>query len=235
MNNPENEVVSRDVWLAARSRLMAKEKELTHARDALGAERRALPRVRIEKPYVFDTTRGERSLPELFDGKSQLVVYHFMFAPEWENGCKSCSFWADNFERSVVHLAQRDVKMMAISRAPLAKLVAFAKRLGWTFDWASSFGTEFNYDFGVSFTPEQIERGEARYNFGTQKAQGPEMPGVSVFVQNESGDVFHTYSAYSRGIDMLNATYHYLDLVPKGRDESDGIMRWLRLRDSYAD
>jgi predicted dithiol-disulfide oxidoreductase (DUF899 family) len=194
-----------------------------------------LPWVEVTKAYAFDTTAGKRTLAELFDDKNQLVVYHFMFDPAWEAGCKSCSLWADNFERSVVHLAHRDVKMMAVSRAPLAKLAAFAKRLGWTFEWASSNESDFNYDFGVSFTPEQIARGRVEYNFAEQTARGKELPGISVFFKDSAGKIYRTYSTYGRGLDMLNATYHYLDLVPKGRDEATvGNMGWLRLRDAYG-
>jgi predicted dithiol-disulfide oxidoreductase (DUF899 family) len=233
MTNPQNPVVSKQAWLDQRKRLMAEEKELTRMRDRLSANRRALPWVRVDEPYAFERTRGKATLSELFDGRSQLVVYHLMFAPEWDTACKSCSFWADNFERSVVHLAHRDVTLLAISRAPLAKLRAFQERMGWTFEWASSGSSRFNYDFAVSFTPEQVASGELLYNFGTQRAQTTDMPGVSVFHKDATGTVFHTYSTYSRGIDLLNATYNYLDLVPKGRDEGERIMSWLRLRDSY--
>lgn len=235
MTNPNISVVSRKEWLEARTRLLTKEKELIRLRDSLSEERRALPRVRIDEPYVFERTRGKASLAELFDGHSQLVVYHFMFAPEWEAGCKSCTFWADNFERNVIHLAERDVTLLAISRAPLEKLTKYAKRLGWSFDWASSYGNQFNYDFGVSFTPAQIASGEVTYNFRKQKPYGSELPGISVFVKDDAGAVFHTYSTYSRGLDMMNAAYHYLDLVPKGRDEAEGqAMSWLKRRDEYG-
>jgi predicted dithiol-disulfide oxidoreductase (DUF899 family) len=200
----------------------------------LAEARRRLPWVRVDKDYVFDHRAGKKTLADLFGDKSQLVVYHFMFDPEWEGGCKSCSFWADNFERSVVHLAHRDVQLVAVSRAPLAKLTKFAKRLGFTFEWVSSFESDFNFDFGVSFTPEQLKSGVVEYNFVEQKAFGSEMPGISVFYKDESGSVFHTYSTYQRGLDTMNATYQYLDLVPKGRDEAaSGNMGWLRYRDSY--
>lgn len=228
--------VSQNEWLQARKELLAKEKDFTRLRDELSAARRALPWVEVTKRYDFDTHSGKRTLAELFDDKSQLVIYHFMFAPGWEAGCKACSFWADNFERSVVHLAHRDVKMMAVSRAPLTKLDAFARRLGWTFEWASSLESDFNYDFAVSFTPEQVESGRLQYNFAGQKPYGEEMPGLSVFYKDTDGSVYRTYSTYARGLDMLNATYHYLDLVPAGRNEAGGgPMRWLRLRDSYED
>jgi predicted dithiol-disulfide oxidoreductase (DUF899 family) len=227
--------VSQAEWLAARKALLAKEKDFTRLRDELSEERRRLPWTLVTKAYAFDTAAGKRTLAQLFDDKHQLVIYHFMFDPSWEAGCKSCSFWADNFERSVVHLAHRDVKMMAVSRAPLAKLGAFARRLGWTFEWASSFETDFNYDLGVSFTPAQIATGRVDYNFAEQKARGQELPGISVFYKDAGGRVYRTYSTYGRGLDMMNATYHYLDLVPKGRDEATtGGMGWLRLRDGYG-
>ncbi|MEJ7599151.1 MAG: DUF899 domain-containing protein [Kofleriaceae bacterium] len=229
----DHPVVSPAEWRTAREALLAKEKEFTRLRDELSATRRQLPWAVVDKPYTFETAAGKRTLAELFGDKHQLVIYHFMFAPTWEAGCKSCSLWADNFERSVVHLAHRDVQLMAVSRAPLAKLVAFRERMGWTFEWASSGDSDFNYDFGVSFTPEQVASGRVPYNFVEQKT-GPEMPGISVFYRQ--GDrVMRTYSTYGRGVEMMNATYHYLDLVPKGRDEQTvGNMGWLRLRDAYG-
>jgi predicted dithiol-disulfide oxidoreductase (DUF899 family) len=228
-----NAIVSPAEWTRARKELMAKEKELTHAREAVAAARRALPWEPVEKRYVFQGPKGEESLEDLFAGRSQLVVYHFMFAPEWEAGCKSCSFWADNFERSIVHLAHRDVTMIAVSRAPLAKLEAYKKRLGWTFKWVSSGNGDFNYDYCVSF---DSSRGEATYNYAPKTYGGTDLPGLSVFAR-AAGGVFHTYSTFSRGIDNLNATYQLLDLVPKGRDE-DGFkstMEWLRRNDEYSD
>jgi predicted dithiol-disulfide oxidoreductase (DUF899 family) len=228
----QNPVVSHAAWIDARKQLLAKEKEFTRLRDELSQARRDLPWVQVEKNYVFDTPGGPRTLAQLFDGRSQLLVYHFMFDPDWEAGCKSCSFWADNFDRNVVHLAHRDVTMVAVSRAPLAKLAAFRKRLGWTFTWVSSHGNDFNFDYKVSFQPGEV--GQQAYNFGTGKVYVNEMPGISVFYKDASGAIFHTYSCYARGLDMLNAAYHYLDLVPKGRDEIDGRpMSWLRLRDAY--
>jgi predicted dithiol-disulfide oxidoreductase (DUF899 family) len=229
-------IATRDQWLAARIALLEKEKALTRAKDALAEERRRLPMVPVETTYVFDTVDGPRTLTELFDGRSQLVVYHFMFGPDWEKPCKSCSFWADNFNGIIPHLNQRDVTFVAISRAPLEKLQARAKRMGWTFKWVSSLGNDFNFDYGVSFTPEQLASGEIPYNYGKHKAHGSEMPGISVFFKDEAGRIFHTYSCFARGLDMLNTAYHYLDLVPKGRDE-DGLpftMDWVRLRDEYA-
>ena len=235
MNTKERRIVDRQTWLAERRALLVKEKAFTRARDDLSRERRELPWVRIEKTYTFEGVEGSASLADVFDGRSQLVVYHFMFDPSWEAGCKSCSFWADNFERSVVHLHHRDVTLVAVSRAPLAKLTAYARRMAWTFPLLSSGGSDFNHDFGVSFTPEQIATGSVDYNYASHKAYGSEMPGVSVFAKGDDGSVFHTYSAYARGLDMLNAAYHYLDIVPKGRDEGAGIMAWLRRRDEYRD
>jgi predicted dithiol-disulfide oxidoreductase (DUF899 family) len=230
-----NAIVSREEWLAERKRLLAKEKAFTRRRDELSRERRELPWVRVEKQYVFDTPGGKQTLPELFERRSQLLVYHFMFGPDWEQACKSCSFWADNFNGIIVHLNHRDVTMVAVSRAPLKKIQAFRERMGWSFKWASSLGNDFNEDFHVSFTPGELAKGEVYYNYGMQKFPSDEAPGISVFYKNATGEVFHTYSCYSRGLDMLNGAYHYLDLVPKGRDE-DGLsfsMAWLRHRDRY--
>ena len=231
-----NAIVSRDEWLAARKRILAKEKELTRQRDELSRERRELPWVKVEKNYVFDTPDGKRTLSDLFEGRSQLVVYHFMFGPDWEQGCKSCSFWADNFNGIVVHLEHRDVTMVAVSRAPLDKLQAFKKRMGWEFRWVSSFGNEFNRDFHVSFTPEELSKGAVYYNYGLMKFPSDEGPGVSVFYRDATGEVFHTYSCYSRGLDMVNGAYHYLDLVPKGRDEAQlpFSMAWVKHHDRYG-
>jgi predicted dithiol-disulfide oxidoreductase (DUF899 family) len=228
-------VVSREKWIEARKALMAKEKELTRARDALSEARRELPWIRVDKDYVFDGVDGEMHLADLFKGRSQLIVQHFMFAPEWNEGCKSCSFWADGYERMTPHLAARDTTLVAVSRAPLAKLVAFKQRMGWTFDWLSSTGSDFNYDYAVSFTPEQIKSGAKTYNFGTSGFGAAEAPGISVFYRNEAGEIFHTYSCFARGLDMMNAAYHYLDLTPLGRHE-EGLpypMDWVRLRDKY--
>jgi predicted dithiol-disulfide oxidoreductase (DUF899 family) len=230
-----HEVVSKGEWVEARKRLLAKEKEFTHMRDQLSAERRALPWLRIDKDYTFDGPNGRETLAQLFADRSQLVVYHFMFAPEWDVGCKSCSFWADNFNGITAHLRQRDVAFAAISRAPLAKLQAFAQRLGWTFKWVSSHGTDFNYDFEVSFQPDALARGDATYNFAKLQNANSDMPGISVFTKDESGAVFRTYSTFGRGLDMMNTAYHYLDLVPKGRDEAGQpyTMAWVKLRDLY--
>ncbi|QOZ37502.1 thioredoxin family protein [Bradyrhizobium sp. CCBAU 53421] len=231
----QHKIVSRDEWIAARKTLMAREKELTRAREALSQERRELPWVKVDKDYVFDGPDGKVTLGDLFKGRPQLVVQHVMFAPEWDAACKSCSFWADGFERMVPHLAARDTTMVAISLAPLAKLEAFRQRMGWTFDWVSSGANDFNYDYGVSFTQGQIDAGDAKYNYGTTPLYGPELPGISVFFRDEKGDVFHTYSTFARGLDMMNAAYHYLDLTPLGRHE-EGLpypMDWVRLRDQY--
>lgn len=222
-------VVDHAAWEEARRTLLAKEKEFLKARDALAATRRALPWEKVEKRYVFDSESGPITLPALFRGRSQLVVYHFMFGADWEEGCKSCSFWADNFERSVVHLAHRDVTLVAISRAPLAKLHAFRARMGWTFDWVSSGNTDFNQDHFVSF-----DGPGGTYNYQPRTGEMKELPGFSVFAR-EGDEVFHTYSTYSRGLDSMNATYQILDLVPKGRDEEalPYPMSWLRHRDKY--
>ena len=224
---------SKDEWLAARKKLLAKEKELTHLRDALSAERRAVPWLRVEKQYLFDTPTGRKSLADLFEGRSQLAMYHFMFAPEWDEGCKSCSFWAESFDLIPIHLAHRDVTFLAVSRAPLEKLQAYARRFGWTFPWGSSAPSDFNYDFNVSFRPEELESRKASYNYEPAQYLRSDLPGVSVFARDRGGAVFHTYSSYARGIDALNVAYQYLDLVPKGRDESDEAMNWLRRRDEY--
>jgi predicted dithiol-disulfide oxidoreductase (DUF899 family) len=230
-------IVSRDQWLAARRALLAKEKAFTRQRDALSAERHALPWVRVAKDYVFGTQGGRRSLAALFAGRSQLVVYHFMFGPEWREGCKSCSFWADNFNGIVTHLRHRDVTLIAVSRAPLERLEAFHRRMGWTFEWVSSLGSDFNRDFHVSFTPEELATGAVDYNYELRPFPADEAPGISVFCRNARGEVFHTYSCYARGLDMLNGAYHYLDLVPKGRDEAGQpyTMAWLRHHDRYED
>lgn len=231
----QHKIVSREQWIAARKALMAGEKELTQAREALSRQRRELPWVKVDQDYVFDGPDGKVTLGDLFKGRPQLVVQHVMFAPEWDAACKSCSFWVDGFERMVPHLAARDTTMVAVSRAPVAKLEAFKQRMGWTFDWVSSGANDFNYDYGVSFTQEQIDAGDAKYNYGTTPLYGPELPGISVFFRDEKGSVFHTYSTFARGLDMMNAAYHYLDLTPLGRHE-EGLpypMDWVRLRDQY--
>jgi predicted dithiol-disulfide oxidoreductase (DUF899 family) len=230
-------IATRAAWIEARKELLAKEKEFTRLRDQLSQKRRDLPWVRVDKPYVFEGPSGKETLPQLFEGKSQLIVFHFMFDPSWEAGCKSCSFWADNFNGIIVHLQHRDVTMVAVSRAPLDKLAAYRKRMGWGFKWLSSFGSDFNRDYQVSHTPEELAQGEAEYNYTRQKPYGSEAPGISVFWNDGRGAVFHTYSCYARGLDMLNGAYHFLDLVPKGRDEANLPFHtnWLRRHDEYTD
>ena len=233
-----NRVVSQDEWLAARKQLLIKEKELTRLRDQLSAERRELPWVKVQKPYVFDGPDGKETLADLFAGRSQLIVYHFMFAPGWEEGCRSCSFLADHIDGALVHLAHRDVTLLAVSRAPLPQLEAFKKRMGWRFKWVSSYGSDFNSDYHVSFTKDDIAKGQTYYNYEVRASPSEgEAPGTSVFYQDETGDIFHTYSSYARGGDMLIGAYNYLDLVPKGRDE-DALaftMAWVRHHDRYGD
>jgi predicted dithiol-disulfide oxidoreductase (DUF899 family) len=223
-------VVSHDEWLEARKQLLAKEKEFTRARDELTKQRQTLPWEPVESEYVFEGPNGKETLAELFDGRSQLIVYHFMFAPEDDVGCKSCSFWADNFNPNVVHLNARDVSFAAVSRAPYEKLQAYRQRMGWDFHWVSSGETDFNFDYGVSFTPEQQD--EQLYNYGSLPPRIADREGLSVFAR-ENGRIFHTYSAYARGIDLVNTAYNYLDLVPKGRDEGDQGQTWVRRHDEY--
>lgn len=231
-----HKVVSREEWLAARRAHLAKEKEFTRMRDQLSEQRRALPWVRVDKQYVFDTPSRKETLADLFGDRSQLIVYHFMYGPDWVEGCPSCSFWADNFNGIAVHLQHRDIQLVAVSRAPLLQLEAYRKRLGWSFKWVSSYANDFNRDYQVSFTADEM-KGEVFYNFERRKFPSEEAPGISVFCKNEQGEVFHTYSCYARGLDMLNGAYHYMDLAPKGRDEA-GLpytMAWLRRHDQYAD
>jgi predicted dithiol-disulfide oxidoreductase (DUF899 family) len=229
-----HKVVSHQEWLDARRQLLAEEKELTRLRDRLSQRRRDLPWEPVDQDYVFEGPGGRETLAQLFDGKRQLAVYHFMLAPDWEEGCKSCSFWADNFNGIDAHLRQRDVSFVAVSRAPLPKIQAFKKRMGWSFKWVSSFGGDFNYDYHVSFRPDKSATGADVYNYAPRKMAMEELPGVSVFYKGDDGTVFHTYSCYARGLDMLNSAYHWLDLVPKGRDESEPHkMSWVRLHDEY--
>jgi predicted dithiol-disulfide oxidoreductase (DUF899 family) len=226
-------VVSRAEWTAARKALLVKEKEFDRRRDALSAERRKLPWVKVEKNYLFDGGSGTLTLGDLFAGRRQLIVYHFMLDPSWSEGCKSCSYLADNFQGAIVHMAARDTSFVAISRAPLTRIEAFKKRMGWTFRWVSSEKTEFNYDYHVSFRPEDVANGTAEYNY--EKAErGSESPGASVFIR-DGEDVFHTYSTYARGLDLLIGTYNYLDLTPIGRNEGglEYPMAWIRHHDSY--
>ncbi len=230
-----NKIVSRDEWLAARKQHLLEEKEFTRRRDALSQRRRKLPWVKVEKEYIFDSPNGKATLFDLFEGRSQLIVYHFMFGPDWEEGCPSCSFWADNFNGIILHLNQRDVAMIAVSRAPIERLDAFKKRMGWTFKWVSSHRNDFNRDYHVSFTPEELDKGEMYYNYGPTGFPSEEAPGVSVFYKDEKGAIFHTYSCYARGLDMLNSAYHYLDLAPMGRAEEDlpYTQAWVRHHDKY--
>ena len=230
-----NKVVSHDEWLIARQDLLAAEKELIRQQDALTRRRMALPWERVEKAYQFETPDGIRTLAELFEGRSQLMVYHFMFGPDWEQGCKSCSFWADNFDGISVHLNHRDVTFTAVSRAPLAKIEAYRQRMGWHFPWVSTAGSDFNLDYHASFTPEQIAVGQAYYNYAMQPATESEQVAISVFYRSEQGEVFHTYSSYGRGVEVVNGAYHWLDLAPKGRDEDtlSYPMEWVRRHDQY--
>jgi predicted dithiol-disulfide oxidoreductase (DUF899 family) len=227
-------VVGREEWLAARLELLAEEKAFTRKRDDLSRLRRALPWEAVEKDYVFSTPQGPRALAELFAGRGQLVVYHFMFSPDddWTQACKHCSFWADSFDPNVVHLAHRDVTFVAVSRAELEKIERYRARMGWTFPWVSSYGTDFNYDFGVSFRDE--ERELPVYNFGTLVPGLPDREGVSVFVKDEAGAIYRSYATFARGIDLLNTTYNYLDLVPAGRgEEGQSNQYWVRRQDEY--
>lgn len=225
-------VVSKDEWLVARKNLLVREKELTRLRDQIAEERRELPWVKVEKNYLFDGPEGKQNLSDLFSDKSQLMIYHFMLGPDWVEGCTSCSFWADNFDGIDIHLAHRDISFLAVSRAGYEKLAAYQKRMGWRFKWVSSLGSDFNYDYQVSFTPEQKEKNATEYNYRNTEYFSDEVVGVSVFAKDEQGQVFHTYSTYSRGVDMLNGAYNYIDLSPKGRDEESG-MSWLHRHDQY--
>jgi predicted dithiol-disulfide oxidoreductase (DUF899 family) len=232
-------VVSPAEWLTARKAHLAKEKELTRLRDELSQQRRELPWEKIEKQYVFDGPGGKKTLADLFGKRSQLIVYHFMFGPGWKEGCPSCSYLADHFDGSAIHLAHRDVSFAAISRAPSAEIEAFKKRMGWRFPWVSSFGSDFNYDYHVSFSPEEKAKnnGKVQYNYELTEFGSEEGPGASVFYKDKTGDIFHTYSSYARGLDILVGTYNFLDLAPKGRDE-EGLafsMAWVRHHDRYED
>lgn len=231
---PDHAVVDRAAWLAARTALLAREKDLTRLRDEVAAARRALPWVKVEKDYVFDTPSGRRSLADLFDGRSQLVVYHFMFTPGWDAGCVGCSLMADHFDGTLAHLNNHDVTLAAVSRAPLADIEAYRRRMGWRFPWASSHGSDFNFDFQVSFTPEELASGKIHYNFEDTDATGmPEdLPGLSAFYRGEDGAVFHTYSAYTRGLDELIGAFAVLDRAPKGRNETTP-MDFVRRHDEY--
>ena len=231
----DHAIVSKEQWLIARKALLAREKELTRLQDDIARERRALPWRRVDKDYRFDTLQGPRSLADLFDGRGQLFVQYFMFAPGWEQGCKSCSYMADHNDGANPHLAQRDVTLLAVSRAPLADIERFRQRMGWRFNWVSSLGSDFNYDFGVSFGHDEMSSGKVDYNYVRQPFPHEEAPGVSVFYRDEAGEVFHTYSRYGRGVEVMMHTYQLLELTPKGRDE-DGLdypMAWVRHHDRY--
>ena len=232
----KHKIVSHDDWLQARKELLAKEKALPRRRDELTAELRDLPWEPTTKDYVFDGPDGKITLAQLFDGKSQLIVYHFMLAPDWDAGCKACSFWADNFNGIDIHLKHRDISFLAISRAPIAKIEAYKQRMGWNFKWVSSFGSHFNFDFDVSYTPEDLIGGGAHHNY-TKRPSSPEHAGLSVFFRDADGAIYHTYSCYSRGLELLNGAYNVLDLAPKGRDEADlpNNIAWLERHDEYRD
>ena len=230
-------VVSQAEWLAARKELLSKEKEFTRMRDELSRQRRELPWEKVEKAYVFEGQNGKETLADLFGGRSQLIVYHFMLGPGWQEGCPSCSFISDHIDGSVVHLAARDVRLLVVSRAPLPQIEAFQKRMGWRFKWVSSFGSDFNYDYQVSATKEELAKGQVYYNYTMQQFPSEERPGTSVFYKDAAGNIFHTYSSYGRGLDILIGAYNWLDLVPKGRDE-EGLqhgMAWVRHHDKYID
>jgi predicted dithiol-disulfide oxidoreductase (DUF899 family) len=232
MTQPD--IVSKSEWLVARQRLLAEEKAFTRARDALSAKRRQMPAVRVEKAYRFRGPEGEMSLADLFGGSKQLIVQHFMYGPDWEEGCPSCSFWADGFNGLDAHLRHRDTALVAVARTPLEKFRAYGARMGWTLPMVSSLGSDFNFDFNVSFTSEALDKGETEYNYRKAAFPSEEAPGISVFLKR-GDDILHTYSCYSRGLDMMNAAYHYLDLTPLGRHEDDLAwpMAWLKRHDQY--
>ena len=230
----KNTVVSEAKWIQARKALLKKEKAFSHARERLAEARRKLPWVRIDKEYVFEGPDGRQSLSSLFGKKSQLVVYHFMFGPGWKQGCPHCSFWSDHYDGMIPHLKARDVSFAAISRAPLSELRPFQKRMGWKFPWLSSGANDFNYDFHASFRPEEIKSGKVFYNYEKVAMGGmTDREGISVFCKDKKGNIFHTYSTFARGIDMVNPTYQFLDLVPKGRDERGQGQFWVRYHDRY--
>lgn len=229
----EPKIVSREEWLAARKALLARERAVTHELDAVRAERRALPWVKVDKPYVFEGPEGKCSLADLFQGRSQLAVYHFMLTPGSDHICQGCSFIADHIDAARQHFEQADLSFAAISRVPLARIAQVKRRLGWSFPWVSSAGTDFNFDFGVSFRKEDIQAGRAIYNYGTVIKQSEDMHGTSIFAKNERGEVFHTYSTYARGDEPMIGAFSWLDLTPKGRNETGGVMSWVKLHDEY--
>ena len=227
-------VVSPKEWLAARKKLLVKEKKFSKLRDELALQRRTLPWVKVEKEYVFDGPTGKATLADLFCGKSQLLIYHFMLGPGWKEGCAHCSFWADHFDSVNIHIVQRDTAFAVVSRAPLKEIGPFKKRMGWKFKWLSSFKTDFNFDLHVSFTPEQVKSGLLPYNYGIEKMKIDEREGASAFYRDKNGDIYHTYSTYERGIDLMNTTYNFLDLTAKGRDENpEASQDWVRYHDKY--
>jgi predicted dithiol-disulfide oxidoreductase (DUF899 family) len=225
-------IVSREEWIVERKALLAKEKELTHLRDRISAERRELPWVKVTKNYVFDTMEGKKTLSELFEGRSQLIVGHFMFSPDWNAGCVGCSFGNDHVDAAYQHLQHHDVTYVAVGRAPLAKLEAYRQRMGWRFNFVSSFGSDFNYDFNVSFTKDDLADGKVTYNYTETETKMEDLPGSSVFIKGENGDIFHTYSQFGRGGEEVLAAYMLLDLTPKGRNEAHA-MQWVRRHDEY--
>ncbi|MDQ2653180.1 MAG: thioredoxin family protein [Chloroflexota bacterium] len=239
-----HKVVSHDEWVTARKKHLRKEKEFTHMRDQLSRERRELPWELVDKDYIFESERGKASLRDLFEGRSQLVIYHAMFNPDtaephtsWtaDAACYACSWWMDNFNGITVHLNHRDITIAAVSIAPYPAIAPYKQRMGWGFPWYSSAGSDFNFDYGVSFTPEEVKAGKGQYNYQESPIGGSESPGVSVFL-SEGDDIYHTYSTYTRGLDMLNVAYHYIDLTPKGRAEGpDGLAEWVRRHDEYPD
>lgn len=232
-----HKIVSRDQWLEARKALLAKEKELTRQRDRISAERRDLPWVKVEKAYVFDAPNGRQTLSDLFEGRSQLIVKHFMLAPGQKDGCVGCSFEVDHVEGALVHLEHHDVTWVAVARALLPEIEAYKARMGWRFKWVSSFGSDFNYDFAVSFTPEQIEQGEAFYNYRKGKVPLEDLSGFSVFIKDDNGEIFHTYSTYGRGGEEVLGAYMFLDMTPKGRNENGpnyDLTDWVRHHDRYG-
>ena len=231
-----NQVVSRDAWLEARRQLLSREKEATHLRDRVNAERQALPWVKVDKDYVFDTPTGRKSLADLFDGRSQLIVYHFMLGPDWEAGCPGCSFLADHLDGALLHLNHHDVTLVAVSRPPIEQVEAYKKRMGWSFPWVSSFANDFNFDYHVSFSEDQLAGKTVFYNFtAMDSAEGnDELPGLSAFFKDEAGNIFHTYSSYARGFEELVGTLMILDRAPKGRNESS-TMNFVRRHDEYED
>lgn len=228
-------IVSEEEWLKARLDLLEQEKALTRQQDELSRKRRELPMVAVDKAYVFEGPDGKQTLADLFEDCSQLIVQHFMYGKGWGEGCPSCSFWADGFDGTTIHMKHRDAAFVSIANAPLNEIEAYKKRMGWTFKWVSSFGTDFNWDYHVTFTEEERDAGLVHYNYGKSTFPADEAPGVSVFYKNTEDRVFHTYSCYARGLDILNSTYHYLDLLPKGRDEGGlpATMDWLRRHDQY--